>query len=94
MSALYMAAKMQPKSKTLATIARELAIDIACSTYSPDFAEHVAGIANMTADMLSRKYDSSKTYKLPSILLSAREETPGVRDASWWRCLPAKAPAR
>ena len=37
-AALYMVTKMQPKSKTLAIIARELAIDMACSTYCPDLA--------------------------------------------------------
>ena len=93
-AALYMVTKMQPKSKTLAIIARELAIDIACSTYCPDFAEHVSGVANVTADMLSRKHDPHKTFALPLILRKAKEDFPPKRGDTWWKCLPTSIPAR
>ena len=88
-AALTMVAKMQPKSKSLAAVARELALDIASASYVPDFVEHVHGITNGVADTLSRKFQAGKSFTLPNILLNACEVCPQLREASWWLARPA-----
>ena len=93
MSALSMVAKMQPKSPTLAIIARELALDIAAASYSPDFMEHVPGIANVIADTLSRKHQPAKTYQLPLLLRNVTEHSVGSRDQDWWLSLRGRQQA-
>ena len=85
MAALYAVAKMQPKSKALGIVARELALDLADASYSVDFLQHVAGLANVTADALSRKEQPGKTFKLPSLLSNAVEVKPPARAPCWWR---------
>ena len=80
-----MVAKMQPKSKALGVVARELALDLSEASYSLDFAQHVAGITNGTADVLSRRLQPGKNFALPSLLADAREDFPPERDLSWWR---------
>ena len=55
-AALTTLTKMQPHSATLGIIARELALDISASSYSPDDARHIPGLANTTADYLSRMF--------------------------------------
>lgn len=88
MAALHMVAKMQPKSAALGVVARELALDLADATYALDFAQHVAGITNGIADMLSRKHDPSKTFVLPDLLAGVPEAVPQLRDRRWWRTMP------
>jgi hypothetical protein len=85
MAALYAVAKMQPKSKALGVIARELALDLADASYAVDFLQHVAGLANGTADSLSRKWQPGKKYTFPSLLANAEEVKPPTRSPSWWR---------
>ena len=89
MAALYMVAKMQPKSAALGVVARELALDLADATYALDFVQHVAGLTNGVADMLSRKHDPSKSFALPDLLVGVPEVTPQLRDRRWWRTMPA-----
>ena len=84
MSALSMVCKMQPHSASLGVVARELALDIADSIYQPTLASHVPGVANVTADTLSRKYEPRRTFVLPSILAHCTEAHPKTRDSSWW----------
>ena len=80
------AAKMQPKSKALGIVARELALDLADASYNVDFIQHVAGLANVTADALSRKCQPGKDFTLPSLLADAVEVRPPARAPCWWRC--------
>ena len=54
LSSLQMVANMQPHSASLGVVAREMALDIADAVYSPDLAAHLPGVANVTADALSR----------------------------------------
>ena len=54
---LALVAKMQPHSQQLGIIAREMALDIAEMSYSPDVINHVPGISNKAADTLSRLYE-------------------------------------
>ena len=88
LSALEMVAKMQPKSKSLNVVARELALDLASSTYDVDFAQHVAGITNGIADTLSRKHQAGKVFVLPPFLNESREVRAPSRGKSWSRTKP------
>ena len=85
LSALQMAAKMQPKSKALGVVARELALDLSCASYSLDFAQHVAGVTNGIADALSRRLQPGKSFSLPHLLKDARLDITPVRNQRWWR---------
>ena len=86
---LAMVAKMQPKSSRLSLIAREMALDCCQSTLGPDLVQHIPGIANITADALSRKYQLGKGFNLPSSLAGAHEHACSTRPLAWWRTLPA-----
>ena len=87
-AALVMVSKMQPRSKSLGVVARELALDIASATYSPDFVQHIQGVSNSVADSLSRKFQADKTYTLPSILRYSKEIEMTARPRSWWLTVP------
>ena len=88
LSALHMVAKMQPKSRSLSIVARELALDLADATYALDFAQHVAGVTNGIADSLSRRFQPGKAFALPHFLHLAKEVPPPVRNREWWRTRP------
>ena len=80
-AALTLVTKMQPHSQRLGLIAREMALDIAASAYTPDSASHIPGIANKAADALSRQASPSPP-PLPSYLsesIRTKVETRGNR---------------
>ena len=85
--ALVMLAKLKGGSKQLALIAREYALDLGQAQWKPDVITHIPGIANVTCDQLSRKWDPSKTFQLPTCLKRAREVVPPTRNRSWWKTL-------
>ena len=87
MAALSTICKMQTSSPSLGVIAREIALDIADAIYEPQIATHVPGIANVVADILSRRYDPAKIYTVPPLLSKAIEVHPESRDGKWWRTL-------
>ena len=80
--------KLQPHSSSLGITARELALDIAASSFSPDDAVHIPGLANKAADYLSRLCDPSACGKPPPYLDPHSRHTCGIRDYGWWRSLP------
>ena len=73
------------KCEALGVIARELALDLADASYAVDFLQHVAGVANVTADTFSRKWQPDKRFATPSLLTEAGEVKPPVRSPKWWR---------
>ena len=85
-AALTTVIKLQPKSSTLAIIARELALDIADSLYSPSIVSHIPGVVNRTADSLSRRYAPSEhnAWKVPEYLRNTKELLHN-RNRTWWR---------
>ena len=85
MAALSLLAKMQPKSASLQLIARELALDVSQCSYSPDFVEHVPGVANGVADALSRMAEHNSEFQLPTMLSTTRFDAPPDRPTTWWR---------
>lgn len=72
-SALIMVMSMKVKGFGPASIAREIALDLADAIFAPQIASHVPGIANEVCDVLSRKQDPSKaaSWKLPGVLAEA-----------------------
>ena len=86
---LSMVARMQPHSVRLGRIAREIAIDVAASEYSPDVTIHVPGLANVAADALSRRWQPGKKGTLPRYLLPELEFRVAERNPAWWRAGPA-----
>ena len=70
-------------------IARELAMVIGCATFRPDVYSHVPGLANVTADALSRRYEPGVSFRLPALLSGVTETHPQIRSPSWWRTLRA-----
>ena len=90
MATLALITKMQPHSQQLGIIAREMALDIASATYSPDVAVHIPGIANVIADSLSRLHAPEKK-SLPFPLREIPERKATDRSRSWWRALPPSA---
>ena len=87
MASLAMVCRMQPHSPVLAVVARELALDISDSVYEPQLAEHIPGISNIVADMLSRKFDPEKKYTLPPLLAGCKQIHPEERRPAWWRAI-------
>ena len=72
-------------------IAREMALDIAFSTYSPDIVQHLPGVANLAAGALSRRYQPGNQGTLPTYLTPDKECRVKKRNRSWWRTIPAWA---
>eukprot|EP00435_Cladocopium_sp_Y103_P047858 s2395_g14.t1 len=85
--ALTMLSKLKCGSKALTLIAREYALDLGQAQWKPDVISHVPGLANKNCDVLSRRWDPSKTYVLPEALRKAREVFPVKRTRKWWRTL-------
>ena len=86
-AALTLVCKMQPHSEQLGRIAREMALDIGESTYSPDDVAHIAGISNVGADILSRQFlPNSIPPPLPPYLPAHLQQKCAPRGEGWWRC--------
>ncbi len=79
-----MVLKMQPKSSSLAVVAREVAMDIASSLYQPDITQHVPGLGNMAADYLSRP-KKMESLPVPQFLSDAQMVVPPTRGVEWWQ---------
>lgn len=87
---LVLVAKMQSKSERMGLIARELALDIASACYSPVVVQHVPGVANIGADLLSRKFDPAKQpFRPPNYLDGVAATRCTDRSRAYWKSLPA-----
>ena len=86
-AALTTLIKMQPHSSSLGIIARELALDVAASAYTPDEAVHIPGIANKAADVLSRLYAPGPP-PIPAYLIEHERHQCPIRNPGWWRAIP------
>ena len=56
-SALILVLKLKTAGTGPAVIAREMALDMASALYTPSVVAHLPGVANITADLLSRLGD-------------------------------------
>ena len=88
---LTMVLHFKGTSKSLNIIAREVALEVAASAYRPLIAEHIAGVANITADALSRLHVPGGSYERPACLAQARAAVVPERPRKWYRALAAPA---
>ena len=86
-SALVLALKLKTKGKGAGIIAREMALDIARACYSPVFAEHVPGVANVVCDALSRFDQPGKSAAVPALLQDVRRSNVQPRDEAYFTSL-------
>ena len=85
-TALTMTMKFKASSPGVRTIAREVAHLLTSAPYMPIIYEHVPGIVNQVADVLSRRYDPSRVegWTLPSSLTSATQTACPPRDEGFY----------
>ena len=88
-SALMLLAHMKARRGPMATVAREVALDVADGVYTPTFSEHIPGVTNEAADGLSRRHQPNKIFVRHSLLNDAKETQTATRNCSWWRSLAA-----
>lgn len=70
------------------TVARELALCLGDAEFRPDVVgTHIPGAANISADVLSRRWQPEKSWALPALLQDVPETIVARRDRSWWRTL-------
>ena len=84
-TALAMVTKMKAQGPALRKIAREMALDLAETTYEPDLAVHTPGVQNDVADWLSRVFEPGADKPMPVVLNNALRQYPPRRDQAWWR---------
>ena len=84
MTSLQMMLALTAKGPGPSLVARELALEMGDGAYAPDLVEHTPGVANVEADMLSRRHDPTKTWRLPPVLASVPETIPPRRDRSYY----------
>ena len=53
--ALTVTAALKGRGTALTLVARELAFEFGSCEYAPDIVEHIPGVANTTAEFLSRR---------------------------------------
>ena len=90
-TALTMVATMRASGRGPGIVARELALLFASSPYRPRVVSHIPGVANKTADTLSRRFDPDASFVLPAFLADAKEEDLPPRPRSYYQTL---APAQ
>ena len=85
--ALTVTSALKGEGAALNLVARELAFEFGDCEYAPDLIEHLPGVANTTADVLSRRFDPAKAqaWQVPAILANVPESTSAQRDAHWWK---------
>ena len=86
-AALSVLFKLQSRGEGPSLVARELALDLAQSTYTPAIVEHLPGTANTIADLLSRLGTASQKGPLPDVLRGASLRICPARGVEFWRSL-------
>ena len=68
-------------------IAREYALDLSDGAFEPSLVQHLPGVINVIADVLSRRLDPkySQSWVVPPLLANARHERVPPRNTTWWR---------
>ena len=87
--ALTVASALKGRGSALTLVARELAFEVGTCECAPDVIEHLPGVANTTADVLSRRLDPghSATWQVPLTLAGVPECRLEPRLRAWWRTL-------
>jgi hypothetical protein len=87
MGALYMLLKMKSKGHGPGLIARELALTLGDSVYIPRILAHSPGLANQTADALSRRFQPQTNFRMPACLSAAQQTHVPIRDRRYFKSL-------
>ena len=83
---LTVVASLKGTGTALGFVARELALDLGDCEYFPQIVSHIPGVANTLADVLSRRFDTSKQlWSVPVQLHSIPEASVPERTTQWWR---------
>jgi len=96
-TALTMLLEMRAAGTTMMVIAREIALDISESVYSPSLISHIPGISNVLSDTLSRLHAPGGAYSLPVSLRNVPQAQCALRDEPFTERLQSKTlgvPAR
>ena len=84
---LSMLAHFKGSTPSLNLLAREVALDVANAAYRPVRAEHIPGVANTVADVLSRWHMPGSARALPECLAGCTRVEVPARARSWYRSL-------
>ena len=86
LAVLSLVSSLKVSGHALGIVAREFALEMADGAFFPDVVSQLPGVANISADGLSRKWDPSKhdRWVLPTALSDATECLAPARDRSWW----------
>ena len=82
-AALTMAMCMKVSGKGPGMVSRELALLLGEAAFRPTVFSHIPGIANVTADGLSRRFEPGKPFAVPEGLRRVPESHPPDRTPSW-----------
>ena len=86
-----MLSALKGSGDALALVAKELALDLGQCEYVPHIIEHLPGVANITADALSHRFDPEKqVWSVPPMLQGIPPAQLQAREPSWWRVHTAK----
>ena len=86
-SALTMVMFARASGPSVATVSREIALDIAENVYRPTVVAHLPGVMNVTADKLSRLHAPGSDGKVPSHLDADCRAFPPSRIQGFYRAL-------
>ena len=75
-------------SRAMGIIAREVALDVAEAAYEPSLGEHIPGVCNKSADVLSRLSAPGGPKEVPAWLATVPRAQVATRDRSYFRALP------
>ena len=67
-SALALASKLKSGGRGPNIVAREMALDLSGSPFRPQVFTHVPGVSNISADVLSRRYQPGVEFRTPVFL--------------------------
>jgi len=84
MTMLSLIVNLRPSTPQLALIGREIAMEYAQAVFVPVLAEHIPGVANVTADKLSRWHQPGYNAAPCNILRHAVERVLPPRDHSYY----------
>jgi len=91
-ASLTMALSMKAAGRGPGIVARELALLLGDAEFRPSVLSHIPGVANVSADALSRRHEPGKKFSLPPCLRTVREASPPVRCRAYYLTLePPKA---
>ena len=71
------------------TVAREVALLTSQAPFVPIVLAHTPGIANVTADALSRLAEPNSGYSIPDTLRDASQDVVPTNGKDYFRCLLA-----